>query len=112
MFSVYGTSGRLFRGSMEQLRQVGGVAALARARSVAAVGQDGRDAAGAVSYTHLDVYKRQLSPSPTTTKTPVTATRRTASSPTLWGLSLIHIYVYKRQAHCTDQGGRGQCGQL
>ena len=46
MFSVYGTSGRLFRGSMEQLRQVGGVAALARARSVAAVGQDGRDAAG------------------------------------------------------------------
>ena len=46
MFSVYGTSGRLFRGSMEQLRQVGGVAALARARSVSAVGQDGRDAAG------------------------------------------------------------------
>lgn len=44
MFSVYGTSGRLFRGTMEQLRQVGGVGALARTHSVPAVGRDGRDA--------------------------------------------------------------------
>ena len=43
MFSVYGTSGRLFRGTMEQLRQVGGVGALARTHSVQAVGRDGRD---------------------------------------------------------------------
>jgi len=43
MFSVYGTSGRLFRGSMEQLRHIGGVGALSRANRVQALGQDGRD---------------------------------------------------------------------
>ncbi|BCO25607.1 inosine-5'-monophosphate dehydrogenase [Rhodoferax lithotrophicus] len=44
MFFVYGTSGQLFRGSMEQLRQIHGVGSLARARRSAAVGRDGRDA--------------------------------------------------------------------
>jgi len=43
MFTVYGTSGQLFRGTIEQLRQVGGVGALARAHRVQAVGRDGRD---------------------------------------------------------------------
>ena len=43
MFSVYGTQGRLFRGSLEQLRQVGGVSALARTRSQPPLGQDGQD---------------------------------------------------------------------
>jgi len=48
MFSVYGMSGQLFRGSLEQLRQVGGVAALTRSRAVPAQGQDsGGEAAGA-----------------------------------------------------------------
>ncbi len=45
MFAVYGMTGRLFRGTLEQLRQVGGVGALARIRSSAAVQRDGRDAA-------------------------------------------------------------------
>ena len=44
MFSVYGTQGRLFRGSLEQLRQVGGVGALTRTRRVLPIGRDGRDA--------------------------------------------------------------------
>lgn len=43
MFSVYGTSGQLFRGTMEQLRQIGGVGALARTHHVQTVGRDGRD---------------------------------------------------------------------
>ncbi|MBP8285585.1 MAG: CBS domain-containing protein [Rhodoferax sp.] len=43
MFSVYGTSGRLFRGTLEQLRQVGGVGALARSRAILATERDGRD---------------------------------------------------------------------
>ena len=43
MFSVYGMQGRLFRGSMEQLRQVGGVGALTRTHSVLSVAQEGRD---------------------------------------------------------------------
>ncbi len=45
MFSVYGTSGLLFRGSMEQLRQIGGVAALARIHNIQAQGRDGNDVA-------------------------------------------------------------------
>ena len=45
MFSVYGISGQLFRGSMEQLRQIGGVGALARTHAVQAVGRDGHDPA-------------------------------------------------------------------
>lgn len=44
MFSVYGVSGQLFRGSMEQLRQIGGVSAASRTHAVEAVGRDGRDA--------------------------------------------------------------------
>jgi CBS domain-containing protein len=40
MFSVYGVSGRLFNGTMEELRQVGGVAGVARSRAVESVGQD------------------------------------------------------------------------
>lgn len=45
MFSVYGMQGRLFRGSLEQLRQVGGVATLTRSRAVQAIGREGRDKA-------------------------------------------------------------------
>ena len=44
MFFVYGTSGQLFRGTMEQLRQIRGVGSLARTRRVEALGRDGRDA--------------------------------------------------------------------
>jgi CBS domain-containing protein len=43
MFMVYGTSGQLFKGSMEQLRQIGGVAALARSRRILPVARDGHD---------------------------------------------------------------------
>ncbi|OIN90545.1 MAG: hypothetical protein AUJ20_14250 [Comamonadaceae bacterium CG1_02_60_18] len=45
MFSVYGMTGQLFRGSMEQLQQVGGVGALARSRRAQPVARDGRDLA-------------------------------------------------------------------
>ena len=43
MFSVYGMQGRLFRGSLEQLRQVGGVSALSRTRNLLPVAKEGRD---------------------------------------------------------------------
>jgi len=43
MFSVYGVQGRLFRGSLEQLRQVGGVSALTRTRTLLPVAKEGRD---------------------------------------------------------------------
>ena len=40
MFSVYGKSGLMFRGSMEELRKIGPTSALARTRRVAAVGRE------------------------------------------------------------------------
>ena len=46
MFSVYGKAGRLFRGSMEELRHVGPVAAVVRARGVSPIGFDPDDHQG------------------------------------------------------------------
>ncbi|MES2947169.1 MAG: CBS domain-containing protein [Pseudomonadota bacterium] len=43
MFSVYGKAGRTFRGSLEELRQVGPITRAARAAVVAPVGQDPQD---------------------------------------------------------------------
>jgi CBS domain-containing protein len=50
MFSVYGKAGRMFRGSLEELRRVGAATGLARTRGVAPVGQDGRDHAGGSNF--------------------------------------------------------------
>lgn len=47
MFSVYGKAGRTFRGSLEELRQVGPVVGVARARPLAALGLDPWDYARA-----------------------------------------------------------------
>lgn len=43
MFSVYGKAGRLFRGSMEELRKIGPTSALARTARAIPVGMDGRE---------------------------------------------------------------------
>ena len=43
MFSVYGVAGQLFRGSLEQLRQIGGVSAIARTNAIQGLGHDGQD---------------------------------------------------------------------
>lgn len=42
MFSVYGVAGQLFRGSLEQLRQIGGVSAIARTNAIQPVVSDGQ----------------------------------------------------------------------
>ena len=47
MFSVYGKTGRTFRGSLEELRHIGPVAGVARARAASAVGGDPWDHARA-----------------------------------------------------------------
>jgi CBS domain-containing protein len=43
MFSVYGRAGRLFRGSLEELRKIGPTSALSRSQRVAAIGRDAMD---------------------------------------------------------------------
>lgn len=43
MFFVYGIGGKVSVGSVDQLRQIGGVNAIARARAIQAIGQDGSD---------------------------------------------------------------------
>ncbi len=45
MFSVYGASGRLFRGTLEQMRQIRPVHAADRTRVIEALNRDGRDSA-------------------------------------------------------------------
>jgi CBS domain-containing protein len=61
MFSVYGVGGQLFRGSLEQLRQIGSVSAIARTNAVMAVAQDGQDAASS-SPGAFDVRARPAAP--------------------------------------------------
>jgi CBS domain-containing protein len=62
MFSVYGRAGRMFRGSMEDLRKVGAASALMRSRRIAPVGQDTHDmthpVAGAPHAEPLDIAHR------------------------------------------------------
>lgn len=53
MFSVYGKAGRVFRGSLEELRRVGSATGLARTRSVAPLGQDAQDHAGNSHFSDL-----------------------------------------------------------
>lgn len=43
MFSVYGKAGRLFRGSMEELRKIGPLSAVARSNRVMPVGQSAEE---------------------------------------------------------------------
>jgi CBS domain-containing protein len=61
MFSVYGASGRLFRGTLEQLRQIGPVHAVDRTRALEPVARDGRSgvpaAPGDSGLPHGDAYR-------------------------------------------------------
>lgn len=43
MFSIYGKAGRMFRGSMEDLRTIGPASALGRTQKTLGVGRDGSD---------------------------------------------------------------------
>lgn len=52
MFSVYGVGGQLFRGSLEQLRQIGSVSAIARTNHITAIGDDGQGPAPRVFIAH------------------------------------------------------------
>ena len=52
MFSIYGSSGRLFRGTLEQMRQIPTVQAVARSRAIEAPVGDGHDAAAREALEH------------------------------------------------------------
>lgn len=61
MFSVYGASGRLFRGTLEQLRKIGPVRPVDRARTVEPVARDGRSGVpappGDAGLPHADPHR-------------------------------------------------------
>lgn len=79
MFYIYGVSGQSFRGSMEQLRQIGRVGAMARANAVRPVKRDGRSPAstdpeillGAVTSAPADEAHRIALAAYTQTQNPV-----------------------------------------
>ena len=76
MFSVYGVGGQLFRGSLEQLRQIGSVSAIARANAITAVGQDGQDASSA-SPGAFAIHPRPATPSDETHRSALAAYAQT-----------------------------------
>jgi CBS domain-containing protein len=43
MFSVYGTTGQTFRGTLEELRTIGPASGLSRTRNIRPIGQDAKD---------------------------------------------------------------------
>lgn len=63
MFSLYGVDGRVFRGSLEQLRQISPVARVSRAEAIEPIGTDGFDdtirrVAAGVPHPPMDVAHR------------------------------------------------------
>lgn len=70
MFFVYGIGGRVFRGSVEQLRQIGGVGAVARSRAIRPSGQDGRDP--------VDAFPNALLAADAAAEVPLDASHRSA----------------------------------
>lgn len=62
MFSVYGKAGRIFRGSMEELRKIGPMSAAARANRAMPIGQSGEDFS--TIHAHLHQATAQPSESP------------------------------------------------
>ena len=53
MFSVYGVSGRVFRGTMEQLRHIDPVSSVARSLAMKPIGRDGQDGRDTLSFNTL-----------------------------------------------------------
>jgi CBS domain-containing protein len=62
MFSVYGRGGRLFRGSMEDLRKIGPTSALSRTQRVAGVGREAQDSFVPLAAPHGSAHP--VTPSP------------------------------------------------
>ena len=81
MFSVYGTSGQLFRGNMEQLRQIGGVGALARTHAILPIGRDGRDPAEESERAFSGVARKMAGKEDATRIDPLSAYAQSQQSP-------------------------------
>jgi CBS-domain-containing membrane protein len=62
MFSVYGKAGRLFRGSMEDLRKIGPTSALSRTKRVAGVGREAIDSFVSLLAQHGSVHTAPAMP--------------------------------------------------
>lgn len=81
MFMVYGTSGQLFKGSMEQLRQIKGVGALARSRRILPVGRDGHDVTEESAATYAGLAQRKAVEEVSPQISPVVAYAQTQQGP-------------------------------
>lgn len=112
MFSVYGTSGQLFNGSMEQLRQVGGVGALARTHGVRAVGRDGRDAADEAADTFAGL-KKLTGSADESPRSPLAAYTETLNAPKQrHPLSTVKDLMSPRVITLSDQASVMQAWQI
>ncbi len=125
MFSVYGRAGLSFRGSLEELRQIGPVARITRTRGMAAVGTDpweqARQQAQQIqsanlpvdvahrqaldSYAqvaHMDVVRQPLTEVSAILTTPVVVIADTATVEQAWHTLIEH---HIGQAPVVDAGG-------
>lgn len=81
MFMVYGTSGQLFKGSMEQLRQISGVGALARSRRILPVARDGHDVTEESASAYAGLAQRKAVEEDSPRMAPLVAYAQTQQGP-------------------------------
>jgi len=81
MFMVYGTSGQLFKGSMEQLRQISGVGALARSRRILPVARDGHDVTEESTAAYAGLAQRKAVEEDSPRMAPLVAYAQTQQGP-------------------------------
>ena len=111
MFSIYGVAGQLFRGSLEQLRQVKGVGASARSNAIKALGRDGRDPPEDPAYAGL---AQQAAPSDEAHRSALAAyaeTQKAVPQPRQ-ALKLVESLMSRTVITLLDTATVGQAWQL
>ena len=110
MFSIYGVAGQLFRGSMEQLRQVKGVGALARSNAIKALGRDGGDPCEDGAYAGLTP---QAAPSDEAHRSALAAYAETQKVPQpRQALKLVESLMSRNVITLVDTATVGEAWQL
>ena len=116
MFSLYGVDGRVFRGSLEQLRQISPVSRVSRTQAIEPIGIDGFDesvrrATTGLPHPPVDVAHRVALESYTQTQKPDTQRQpltRVESLMTTQVIALPHIATVLQAWQLLAQHGVGQ----